>query len=296
MPTKAQRADSMLLVVAIIWGAGFVAQKQAMEHIGPLLFTAIRFAIGALVLIPLIRNTKALGNEWRAGVILGLVMFAAATLQQIGLVSTTASRAGFITGLYVLIVPIVGLFFGHRFHRGHIAGAILAAIGLYLLSGDLSGKAHTGDFFVMGCAILWAIHVSLVGHLAPKAEPIRLALSQFITVALLASIITPFFEPVSISAIMAIKLAILYSGILAIGLAFSLQVIAQRDAPPTHAAILMSLEALFAAITGWLILGEHLSPKELTGCSLMLAGMFISQLWTRKKTLEERAIAMDPVR
>ena len=296
MPTKAQRADAMLLLVAIIWGTGFVAQRQAMEHIGPLLFTAIRFTIGAIVLIPFLSGKKSTGKEWRPGIILGLVMFAAASLQQIGLVTTTASRAGFITGLYVLLVPIVGLVFGHRFHRGHVAGAILAAIGLYLLSGDLSGETRTGDVFVMGCAILWAIHVSLVGHLAPKAEPIRLALTQFVTVAILASIATPFFETISIGAVWDAKLAILYSGILAIGIAFSLQVIAQRDAPPTHAAILMSLEALFAAITGWLMLNEQLTPKELTGCALMLAGMIASQLWTRKKTREERAIATDPVR
>ncbi|HED54897.1 MAG TPA: DMT family transporter [Phycisphaerales bacterium] len=296
MPTKAQRADAMLLLVAIIWGTGFVAQRQAMEHIGPLLFTAIRFTIGAIVLIPFLSGKKSTGKEWRPGIILGLVMFAAASLQQIGLVTTTASRAGFITGLYVLLVPIVGLVFGHRFHRGHVAGAILAAIGLYLLSGDLSGETRTGDVFVMGCAILWAVHVSLVGHLAPKAEPIRLALTQFVTVAILASIATPFFETISIGAVWDAKLAILYSGILAIGIAFSLQVIAQRDAPPTHAAILMSLEALFAAITGWLMLNEQLTPKELTGCALMLAGMIASQLWTRKKTREERAIATDPVR
>jgi len=296
MPSKAHKADSMLLIVAIVWGAGFVAQKAAMEHVGPFLFTAIRFAIGALVLLPFVFKRTPIGGEWRAGIILGLVMFAAASLQQMGLVYTSASRGGFITGLYVLIVPVTGLFFGHRFHRGHIAGALLAAVGLYLLSGDLSGETGKGDFLIMGCAVLWAVHVAMVGHLAPKAEPIRLAFAQFATVAVLATIVTPFFEPVSMNAIFDARLAILYSGIFAIGLAFSLQVIAQRDAPPTHAAILMSLEALFAAITGWLLLKEILTPKELTGCGLMLAGMIASQLWTRKKTQEERAIATDAVR
>ena len=296
MLNKAQRADSMLLVVAIVWGAGFVAQKAAMDHIGPLLFTAIRFAIGALVLLPFVLKRTPKGGEWRAGIILGLVMFVAASLQQTGLVYTTASRGGFITGLYVLIVPITGLFFGHRFHRGHVAGAILAAVGLYLLSGDLSGETGKGDFLIMGCAVLWAVHVAMVGHLAPKAEPIRLAFAQFVTVAVLAAIVTPFFEEINPSSIFDAKLAIFYSGVFAIGLAFSLQVIAQRHAPPTHAAILMSLEAIFAAITGWLLLKEILTPKELTGCGLMLAGMIASQLWTRKKTQEERAIATDAVR
>jgi drug/metabolite transporter (DMT)-like permease len=296
MPTKAQRADSMLLVVAIVWGAGFVAQKAAMEHVGPLLFTAIRFAIGSVVLLPFVLKRTPKGGEWRAGIILGIVMFAAAALQQMGLVYTTASRGGFITGLYVLIVPVTGLYFGHKFHRGHIVGALLAAVGLYLLSGDLSGETGKGDFLIMGCAVLWAVHVAMVGHLAPKAEPIRLAFAQFATVALLAAIVTPFFEPVSMNAIFDARLAILYSGVFAIGLAFSLQVVAQRDAPPTHAAILMSLEALFAAITGWLLLSEQLSSKELTGCGLMLAGMLASQLWTRKKTQEEKAIGTDAVR
>jgi len=296
MPSKAHKADMMLLIVAIVWGAGFVAQKAAMEHVGPILFTAIRFAIGALVLMPFVVKRTPIGGEWRAGIILGLVMFAAAALQQMGLVYTSASRGGFITGLYVLVVPVTGLFFGHKFHRGHIAGALLAAVGLYLLSGDLSGETGKGDFLIMGCAVLWAIHVAMVGHLAPKAEPIRLAFAQFVTVAVLAAIVTPFFEFVSLSSIFDAKLAIFYSGVFAIGLAFSLQVVAQRDAPPTHAAILMSLEALFAAITGWLILSEQLTPKELTGCGLMLAGMIASQLWTRKKTQEERAIATDAVR
>ena len=132
--------------------------------------------------------------------------------------------------------------------------------------------------------------------IAGRAEPIRLACAQFVTVALLAAAATPFFEPVSMSAILDAKLAILYSGVLAIGVAFSLQVVAQRHAPPTHAAIIMSLEALFAAITGWLYLSESLAPRELLGCGLMLTGMIASQVWTRKKTKEEQAITKDAVR
>ncbi len=296
MLSRTHRADALLFVVAFLWGAGFVAQTAAMDHIEPLLFTAIRYAIGTLFLLPFVIRRKALGGEWRAGLILGVVMFAAAALQQIGLVYTSASRGGFITGLYVLIVPIAGLVFGHAIRRGHVIGALLAAAGLYLLSGDLTGNTGKGDLLIMGCAVMWAVHVAMVGHLAPKAEPLRLAMSQFLTVAALAAFATPFFETINLDGIFAAKIAILYSGIFAIGIAFSLQVVAQRDAPPTHAAIIMSLEAPFAAAAGILIQNDRLDLKEWVGCGLMLTGVIASQLLTRKKTQEEQAIAGDPVR
>ena len=301
----------MLLIVAAIWGSGFVAQRAAMEHMGPLAFTAIRYIIGSILLALLflhparrkVFSVRMIGS----GTLLGVIMAAAASAQQIGIVTTTASRAGFITGLYVLGVPVIGLLFGQKSHLGHLIGAVLAAVGLWLLAGDLSGGMRPGDLWVLLCAALWSVHVVLVAHLAPKADAIGLAFVQFLVVAVIAMLFVALAstgaldtielgEHFAWSSLAQAKWPVLYSGIFAIGVAFTLQIIAQKDAPATHAAVLMSLEAVFAAIFGVLILAESLTPGELFGCGLMLAGMLLSQLWPHKRTPEEKAELSDAVR
>lgn len=300
MRTTALRADAILLLVACIWGSGFVAQRAAMEHMGPFAYTALRYTIGVAMLLPFV-----LGPHWRkrinrrtvpAGILLGIIMAVAANAQQIGMVTTTASRAGFITGLYVLGVPFIGLAFGHRFTAGHLVGSVLAAIGLFFLSGDVSGGFRTGDLWVGLCAFCWAFHVAIVAVAAPKADAIGLAIVQFAVVVLATTIATFVREQPRVSEIAAAFIPIVYGGVFSIGIAFTLQIVAQKHAPPTHAAVLMSLEAVFAAIFGVLLLHESLSRPELIGCGLMFAGMLTCQVWPHKRTPAEKAELTDAVR
>lgn len=291
----------MLLAVAVLWGAGFSAQRSAMDSMGPFTFNAVRYAIGALILLPLLAGIKADRPRFDtrtilAGALLGVAMWAAAGLQQVGLVTTTASRASFLTGLYVLVVPAIGLLFGHRLFRGHFIGAVFAAAGLWLLSGDLSGGFVLGDLLVLGCAVMWAVHVVLVAHFAPRADALALAVTQFIAVALLSGVFAFANEGPTLGELTMGALPVLYSGVFVIAVAFTLQIFAQRDAPPTHAAVLMSLEAVFGALFGVLLLHEQLTTPELAGCGLMFAGMLACQLWPHKRTPEERAELTDAVR
>lgn len=299
MHRETLRADLLLLIVAAIWGSGFVAQRAAMESMGPFLFTSARFWIGALVLVPIVL-WRGSGRGWtreiRGGLTLGLVMTAAAGAQQMGLVTTTASRAGFITGLYVLGVPAIGLLLGQAVRTGHMVGAAIAAAGLVLLSGDLAGGIVTGDLLVLLCAGLWALHVVLIGQLAPRADPVRLAFVQFVVVGLVAGLLAGVLERDQELDLAGALLPLSYSGVFAIGVAFTLQIVAQRSAPATHAAVLMSLESVFGAVFGVLLLAERLAPAEIAGCTLMLAGCLVSQLWPHRRSRAERDELIDPVR
>ena len=303
------RADLILLLVAAIWGSGFVAQSVAARSMGPLTFNSTRYLIGFVlvgVLLAALRRGKPTKAEYAGGCWLGAIMATAAWLQQQGIVEgTTAARAGFFTGLYVLLVPLVGLAFGQRARAAHIIGAIVAVAGLWLLSREMGdelqaevtrGGLRPGDPYIIACAVLWALHVALTGKLAPSADPLRLAAVQFAVVAVLSGLIALPLELDALAIDTHGLLAIAYSGVLVIAVAFTLQIVAQRDAPPTHAAVLMSLEAVFAAVFGILLLGERLSPVEFAGCGLMLAGMVLSQVLPHKRTPAEKAKLIDPVR
>ena len=281
----------LLLLAAVIWGSGFVAQRLGMEHVGPMTFNSVRFALGFCVLLPAIwirrttRNKTAQGGQnlrlrlyVLGGCAAGTVLFVAAALQQIGLVYTTAGKAGFITGLYVVFVPILGLFLRRRVARTTWLAVGLAVVGLYLLSVTGSFEVNRGDWFICVCALFWAVHVLVIGHLAPRTEPLRLAAVQFAIGSVLSLVVALFTEEISLDRIVTARWAILYSGVFSVGMAFSLQVIAQREAPPTHAAILLSLEAVFAAVAGGLILGETLDERQMVGCVLLLTGGLVSQM------------------
>lgn len=285
------KSDALLLLTAAIWGFAFVAQRAGMEYVGPFTFNGVRFALGSLVLIPLIlrnRNNqpfkvKTLTREESktiifGGTILGLTLFAAASLQQVGLVYTTAGNAGFITGLYVVIVPILGLFWRQRPDAGTWIGAFIAAMGLYLLSVTDNFTISFGDFLELCGAFLWAGHVLIIGWLSPKMDSLKLACTQFAACSILSLITAISIEKIVLKSIFQAAIPILYGGIFSVGVAYTLQVIAQQKSHPAHAAILLSLEAVFAAFGGWLILNETLTSRGLIGCSLMLAGMFVSQL------------------
>jgi drug/metabolite transporter (DMT)-like permease len=284
-------ADLLLLLVALIWGFGFVAQRAGMEHIGPYAFNGIRFLLGGFCLLPLVlRSSQPLaGSERRlsllyAGSLAGLVLFTGATLQQLGIQYTSAGKAGFITGLYVVIVPLIGLFLRQATSPGSWLGAILATIGMYLLSIHGTITMNPGDLLVLISAIFWAVHVLLLGYLSPRTVPVRLAMVQFLVCGLLSLLVALLVETITMTAIREAAIPILYGGIGSVGAGYTLQVVVQRKAHPAHAAILLSMESAFAALGGWWLLHEQLSLRAVIGCALMLAGMLISQLWPKSAT------------
>jgi len=212
------------------------------------------------------------------GSLAGLALFGGASFQQMGLLYTTAGKAAFITSLYVVLVPLMGLVLGHRCGLSVWTGVGLALVGLYLLSVTRAFSIGRGDVLVLASAFFWAIHVLLIGYLAKRGSPLRIACVQFIACSALSLLAAVFTEEIALSAIQAAAIPILYGGVLSAGVAFTLQVVCQRTSPPAHAAIIMSLETVFAALAGWLILTERLSLRDLAGCALMLAGLMVVQL------------------
>jgi len=293
MTAKTLKSDALLLLTAAIWGFAFVAQRVGMEHVGPLTFNAVRFALGGLTLVPLlvIRNHRARRSDSvpptraipvvLAGGIAGLALTMGASFQQIGIVYTTAGKAGFITGLYVVLAPILGLFWFQWSGAGVWAGALCAVTGLFLLSVQERFTVSLGDSLVLASAFFWAGHVLIIGWLSPKVDSIALAFTQYATCSLLSFAAGLLFESVNLQGFLSATVPILYAGVLSVGIAYTLQVVAQKEAPPAHAAIILSLEAAFAVLGGWVLLGETLSAREIAGCALMLAGVLLSQLSRR---------------
>lgn len=284
---KTLKAELLLTLVAMIWGLTVVAQRVGMEHVGPFTYNGVRFMLGALVLLPLLLLNRPVGalippDGWKpilgGGLLAGLILFAAASLQQIGIIYTTVGKVGFITGLHVVIVPLLGLLWGHHTPWSTWAGAALAVSGLHLLvmTNDLS--LAEGDGLVLIGALFWAIHMLIIGWLSGRhVEPVLLAGLQFLVCTTLSLVTAIAIEPITLTGLQGAALPILYGGLLSVGVAFTLQVVAQRDTPPSHAAIILSLETVFAALAGWLWLNEELSERGLIGCALMLIGMLWSQ-------------------
>jgi drug/metabolite transporter (DMT)-like permease len=294
------RADLLLLVASAIWGVAFVAQQDAAKSLDAVSILAIRFLMGAAILAPVIivRRVRKVNMPspgallWSGGLFAGLAMLLAAYLQQRGIESTTASSAGFITGLYVLFVPLIGLMLGQRVGWSAWLGVTLATVGLYLLSVSAELHMSRGDLLVLGCAVIWAIHVLIIGRYAPRCDPIELAAVQFLVTGVVAAIFMMSRGLPEWSHVSSAWMSLTYLGALAVGVAFTLQVVGQRTAPPTHAAILLSMESPFAAIAGALLIAERLSGREYLGCALMLAGILVSQLLGRnaaKKNTETNA-------
>ncbi len=286
-------SEGLLLLAAIIWGFAFVAQRVAMRHVGPFTFNAVRFALGSLALLPFAiaaaRRRRGAGPDegdgWKrttliGGIVAGTVIFLGASFQQTGLVYTTAGKAGFITGLYVVLVPVLGIAIGRRTAAGTWFGVFLAAAGLYLLSFTGTFSISKGDLIVLAGTLFWAIHVLLISVLIHKTEAVVLALIQFVACSVLSFAAALLFEEIEIAGILDATLPILYGGLLSVGVAYTLQIIAQRKTPPAHAAIILSLETIFAVLGGWLVLGEVIPARGLAGCVLMLLGIIVSQIGT----------------
>ena len=284
------KSNLLLIITAMIWGFAFVAQRSGMEYLGPFTFNGIRFTLGGISLIPLLllnQNRKFDNNKFlplltdkillRSGIVAGLILFLGASLQQYGIVYTSAGKAGFITGLYIILVPILGMIFKQKTSSGTWIGALVAAIGLYLLSIKSDFSIELGDLLVLISAFFWAAHVLWISRVSPRTDPIQLAFFQFMLCSIL-SLITAFVIEVSIfQNIVDAAIPLLYAGILSVGIAYTLQIVAQREVHPANAAIIMSLEAVFAVIGGLIVLNETIAFRGLLGCTLMFAGTIISQ-------------------
>jgi drug/metabolite transporter (DMT)-like permease len=293
VPRTTLRADALLLLVAVIWGFAFVAQRSGMADIGPFAYGAARFALGAVTLLPLLawrRRRRGgppaaaagapLPAARRAGgaALAGLVLFGGASLQQVGLVHTTAANAGFITSLYVILVPVVGALLGRGSGVRVWVGAVLAVAGLYVLTIGEGFTMAPGDVLELLGAFFWTGHILLINRLVVRMDALEIAVGQFVTCAVLSLAAALLLEPAPFAGAGAAALPILYGGVLSIGVAYTLQVVAQRSAHPAHASIIMSLEALFAGVGGVLLLGEPLTARLAAGGALMLAGVVVSQL------------------
>ncbi|MEI8094980.1 MAG: DMT family transporter [Spirochaetales bacterium] len=281
-----------LFGAALIWGLAFVAQRVSLDHIGAFTFNGLRFALGALSLLPLTLLLKPSGITkvqagWKSaflpGLLAGVVLFAAANLQQVGLIWTTAGKAAFLTGFYILLVPLFGLFLKRRGHLGVWIGAALGLVGLYFLSVSAAFTVEPGDLLELAGAVFWACHILVIDRFVPRLDPLKLSVVQFAFCSLLSLTVGLFVEPWSWSGLQAGLVPLLYAGFGSVGIAYTLQVVGQKGVAPGPAALILSLETVFAALGGWLMLNELLGARELLGCALMLAGMVAAQVrWRRR--------------
>ena len=292
------RNSLLLLLAAIIWGVAFVAQSVGMEYVGPFTFNAVRSLIGGIVLIPCIlllgkmngeKNVKLLPENQVerktlliGGTMCGLFLCAASNLQQIGIMYTTVGKAGFITACYIVLVPILGIFLGKKTGISIWFSVLLAVIGLYLLCMTDSLSFGKGDLFVLGCAVLFAGHILVIDHFTVLVDGVRMSCIQFLVSGLISSALMFLFENPTIQAIWEAKLPILYAGVLSCGVAYTLQIVGQKDMNPTVASLILSLESCISVLAGWLILRQTLSGRELIGCVVMFGAILIAQMPERK--------------
>ena len=279
---------ALLTCAAFIWGSAFVAQSMGMEHVKPATFNAVRFFVGALSLLPVIwiRSRQA-GSDARpagggrsllvAGLACGCVLFVGAALQQMGIVYTTVGKAGFITTLYIIIVPMLGLFLGKKVALRMWLCAVAAIVGLYFLCGGDVSSVNRGDLLVLACAVLFSVHILLIDRFSPLVDGVKLSFLQFLATAVLSLVMAFASERPDLSSIWAARMPILFTGVLSCGVGYTFQIIGQKSVNPALASLVMSLESVFAALTGWIVLGQVLSAKEIAGCALIFAAIIYAQ-------------------
>lgn len=288
MDNKRLRANFLLLLTAAIWGFAFTAQRVGSQYVGAFTFNGIRFALGGISLIPLIiyfnkknksNNIKqAAGKTILPGILVGMLLFSGSTLQQIGLIYTTAGKAGFLTGLYIVLVPVIGIFLKHKIEKTAWVGVVLAVAGLYLLSINENFSIAFGDLLQIIGAFFWAFHILTIDYFTKKVDALKLSCVQFATCSILSLISALIFEKITLSGITSAAVPILYGGLLSVGVAYTLQVVAQKYAKPSTAAIILSMESVFGAVGGAVILGETMSTRGYLGCVFILSGILVSQL------------------
>lgn len=286
----------ILLLTTVIWGCAFVAQSVGMDHIGPFTFQAVRCLLGVLALLPVIflfDLKKTDGKNyisrwcdpklWKAGILCGIALFVASGAQQVGLIDTDAGKAGFLTSMYIVIVPFLGLFFRKKLSPATVLGILVAVAGLYLVSGAGTTGMAPSDMLMVLCAFAFAVQIVLVERLGMDMDGLRLNCVQCLVCSVLSAVVMAFTETPVLSDLIDCALPLAYAGCLSMGVAYSLQIIGQQKVDSVPAAIIMSLESVFAALAGWLLLNERMSPRELTGCGLLFTAVILSQIPARKK-------------
>ena len=293
--SRRMRGNLLLWLTAAIWGFAFVAQKEGGAEMGSLTFNGVRSFLGGgllLALLPLLdrvgltHRPRTRGDKktlWLGGVLCGLALFAATNLQQWGLLTTTAGKGGFITALYIVLVPIFGLAIGKRTTLFNWLGVVLAVVGLYFLCMQGESGVGVGDLLILACAPVFAVQILLVDHFAPRTDGVRLACIEFFTVGVLNIPLMFMYEQPSFTAMLGCWQSLLYAGLLSSGVAYTLQIVAQKDTNPTTASVLMSFESVFAVLAGVLILGDTMTPWEIIGCAVMFAAVILAQLPSPKK-------------
>lgn len=299
---KQFRGSAYLLLATIFWGSTFVAQEAAMEYIGPFTFQAVRTSLGALCLLPVIfmldkRSGKSFKKGWmdprlwKAGILCGIPLFIAGNLQQLGIgEGTDAGKAGFLTAMYILFVPLIGIFRKEKPPKLLPVSLILAVVGLYYLSCVGVMTISVGDILLLCCAMAYAVQIIVVDKYVDSVDPVRLNAIQVLVASTLTTVLMFTMETPTVTSIGSCWLPILYSAILSSAAAFTLQIIGQKDLPPSLASLIMSLESVFAVLSGWLILGTKLSKQEWIGCALIFVAVILCQipLPTKSKSASQK--------
>lgn len=287
------RNSLLLLLTATIWGVAFVAQSVSMDYIGGFTFNAVRNLIGALTLLPVIkvldkthseaekkRESSASGRKTLliGGICCGIMLCLASNFQQFGIKYTTVGKAGFITACYIIIVPIIGIFLKKKCSPFIWAAVVMALVGLYLLCITDGFSIGLGDILVLVCAFLFSLHILVIDYFSPKADGVKLSCIQFLVCGILSMIPALILERPQISSILTAWLPILYAGVMSCGVAYTLQVVGQKNVNPTVASLILSLESCISVLAGWVLLDQKLSIKELLGCVIMFAAIILAQL------------------
>lgn len=286
------KSSLILLLTATIWGVAFVAQSVGMEYIGPFTFNAIRCVLGGLVLIPVIlvlKKKKETGAEnqekedkktlWAGGIACGVILCIASNLQQFGIMEASVGKSGFFTALYIVMIPVIGIFIGKHPGIKLWFCVALAVVGMYLLCmKDGSFTIERADIMLLLCALVFSFHILVVDYFSPKVDGVKMSCIQFFVCGVLSAVGMLFTETPDISNIQAAWLPLLYAGLLSCGVGYTLQIVGQKGINPVIASLIMSLESVISALAGWVILGQVLSPKEILGCVLMFVAIIITQI------------------
>lgn len=290
---KQLKGTFSLLFATVIWGSAFIAQSVGMEHIGPFTFQTVRCFLAVVFLFPcsfLFEQDKEHFSEkwknpklWKSGTVCGTALFIAAGLQQMGLVHTAAGKAGFITAMYIVLVPILGLCFGRKVSPSAWLSVCIAVVGLYLLSCAGVTEINIGDWMLLGCAVAFSVQITLIDRLASGFDGLRLNCVQSLVCAALSAVVMILTETPDWANVLNCWLPLCYAGVLSMGVAYTLQIVGQKDLEPTRASLIMSLESVFAAVFGWLLLQETMTLWEMTGCALVFAAVILSQLPAGRK-------------
>ena len=295
MKKQTLKGNLLLLITALIWGVSFVSQRVGMETIGPNTFNGLRTMLGAMVLVPFILMRDKAGKSkttdrkklLTGGLLCGVLLCLASTLQTWGMVYTTSGKSGFITAMYMIIVPIIGLFIGKRLRLFTVLGIACGVAGMYLLTiGGASLTLNIGDLMTLVCAVVFAFHIMVIDRLSGEVDGVKLSCLQFLVSGTINILLMFLLEHPDWSLVLSCAVPILYTGVLSCGVAYTLQIIGQQYAEPTPASIIMSLESVFAVLAGAILLNETLRPGEILGCALMFAAIIIVQLPQKETALE----------